>query len=125
MGKWRGYVVSSKGPKGRQAMRDSGKTFKTKAEAIKNMKSDNKKWMTKNYSSQYVKDSGFEYGAVQDGKFKDGMEGNKKLLKWHDANTKGRQELLGKRGFMQGELQEQLRKANAFAKKNLYPPGTY
>ena len=125
MPKYRGYVVANKGPKGRTAMRDSGKTFKTRAEAIKNMKSDNQKWMSKNYSSEYVKSSGFEYGAVPDGKFADGSEGNKKLLKWHDANKDGRKELLGKKGYMRGQLQDQLGKTNEFARKNLYPPGSY
>ena len=121
MGKWRGYVVSSKGPKGRTAMRDSGsKTFKTRAEAIKNMKSDNKRWMSKNYSSEYVKSSGFEYGAVPDGKFKDGSVGNENLLKWHDSNKNNMSKTItpGSTEYMQ----EQLNKANVFAKKNLYPP---
>lgn len=121
MGKYRGYVVANKGPKGRTAMRDSGsKTFKTKVEAIKNIKSDNARWMKKNYSSEYVQKSGFEYGAVPDGKFKDGAVGNKNLLKWHD---KGKKTDTGGFGGLD-TLQNELGKANAFAKKNLYPPGS-
>ena len=122
MGKYRGYVVANKGPKGRTAMRDSGsKTFKTRAEAIKNMKSDNQKWMSKNYSSEYVKSSGFEYAAVPDGKFKDGSVGNENLLKWHDSNKNNN---TSKTPGSTGYMQEQLSKANMFAKKNLYPPGS-
>jgi hypothetical protein len=68
MGKYRGYVVAKKGPKGRTAMRDSGsKTFKTK-----------------------------DKGKTDTGGF-GGLD----------------------------TLQNELGKANAFAKKNLYPPGSY
>ena len=84
---WRGYVIANKGRMGRVAMRDSGKTFATKAAAIKNMKGDNNKWMKKNYSPEWVEKANFEYGAVPDGKFKDGSQGNKSLLKWHDATA--------------------------------------
>ena len=49
---WRGYVIANKGRMGRVAMRDSGKTFATKAAAIKNMKGDNIKWMKKIYSPE-------------------------------------------------------------------------
>ena len=88
MGKYRGYVVANKGGHGRVAMRDSGKTFLSEEKAINNMKSDNARWMEKNYNPEWVKRAGFEYGAVEDGKFKDGSEGNKKLLKWHDNKKK-------------------------------------
>ena len=90
MVKYRGFVVANKGPGGRRAMRDSGKkTYPTKKGAIRDMRGDNDRWMKKNYSSDFVKKSNFEYGAVPDGMFPDGIEGNKKLLAWHDAqNTK-------------------------------------
>ena len=84
MPKYRGYVVAKKGPLGRVAMRDSGKAHATRVGAIKDMRADNKRWMQKNYNEQWVKQANFEYGAVEDGKFKDGSEGNKKLLTWHD-----------------------------------------
>lgn len=83
MTNYRGYVVANKHG-GRVAMRDSGKTHSTEKKAIDNMKSDNARWMEKNYNPEWVKRAGFEYGAVEDGKFKDGYEGNKNLLKWHD-----------------------------------------
>ena len=62
MVRYRGYVVAKKGPYGKRvAMRDSGKkTFTTKK-------------------------AGFEYGAVADGLFRDGGEGNKNLLKWYES----------------------------------------
>ena len=41
--------------------------------------------MKKNYSREWVKKAGFEYGAVVDGMFKDGSDGNKNLLKWHTS----------------------------------------
>ena len=41
MPKYRGYVVANRGPKGRTAMRDSGKAHSTKAGAIADMKRDN------------------------------------------------------------------------------------
>ena len=86
MARYRGYVVANKGGHGRVAMRDSGKkTFATKRAAIKDMRADNTKWMKKNYNPAWVKKAGFEYGAVIDGLFKDGSEGNKNLLKWHDS----------------------------------------
>ena len=91
MGKWRGYVVANKGGHGRVAMRDSGKTFDTRQSAIANMQSDNSKWMKKNYSPQWAKAANFEYGAVQDGQFKDGSKGYKKLLEWHDAGKSASQ----------------------------------
>ena len=125
MPKYRGYVVANKGPKGRTAMRDSGKTHSTKAGAISDMKKDNSRWMKKNYSDEWARKANFKYGAVPDGKFADGSEGNKKLLKWHDANKDGRKDLLGKKGYMRGQLQDQLGKTNEFARKNLYPPGSY
>tara|TARA_B100000029_G_scaffold134258_1_gene128513 strand:- start:1322 stop:1702 length:381 start_codon:yes stop_codon:yes gene_type:complete len=124
MPKYRGYVVANRGPKGRTAMRDSGKAHSTKAGAIADMKRDNSRWMKKNYSDEWARKANFQYGAVPDGKFADGSEGNKKLLKWHDANQEGRKELLGKKGFMRGQLQDQLNKTNKFAKRNLYPPGS-
>ena len=98
-------------------MRDSGKTHSTKAGAIADMKRDNSRWMKKNYSDEWARKANFQYGAVPDGKFADGSEGNKKLLKWHDASQEGRKELLGKKGFMRGQLQDQLSKTNQFAKK--------
>ena len=36
----------------------------------KDMRADNKRWMQKNYNEQWVKQANFEYGAVEDGKFK-------------------------------------------------------
>lgn len=90
MVRYRGFVVANKGPGGRRAMRDSGKkTYPTKKGAIRDMRGDNDRWMKKNYSSDFVKKSNFEYGAVPDGMFPDGMEGNKALLAWHDAQKKG------------------------------------
>lgn len=87
MVRYRGYVVAKKGPYGKKvAMRDSGKkTFATKKAAIKDMRTDNNRWMKKNYSTEWVKKAGFEYGAVVDGMFMDGSDGNKNLLKWHES----------------------------------------
>ena len=87
MVRYRGYVVAKKGPYGKKvAMRDSGKkTFATKKAAIKDMRTDNNRWMKKNYSTGWVKKAGFEYGAVVDGMFMDGSDGNKNLLKWHES----------------------------------------
>ena len=93
MPKYRGYVVANKHG-GRVAMRDSGKTHATKKAAIANMKDDNKKWMEKNYNPAWAKKAGFEYGAVEDGKFADGSGGNKKLLDWHDQNNKGKKKTI-------------------------------
>ena len=87
MPKYRGYVVANKGH-GRVAMRDSGKPHATKKAAIANMKGDNKRWMEKNYDDAWVSKAKFEYGAVEDGRFKDGSEGNKKLLQWHEQKSK-------------------------------------
>ena len=125
MPKYRGYVVAKRGPKGRQAMRSTGRTYSTKKAAINDMRKDNSKWMEMNYGSGFGNPKNFEYGAVQSGKFPKGPEGNKKLLAWHDANKTGRNELLGRSGFMKGQLQDQLSKTNAFARKNMYPPGSY
>ena len=38
------------------------------------------------------------------------------------TNSKDKRE---KRGFIEGTLQDQLKKTNNFAKRNLYPPGSY
>lgn len=96
MTRYRGYVVANKGAHGRVAMRDSGKTHTTKKAAIVNMKSDNKKWMEKNYNPAWVKRAGFEYGAVEDGRFKDGSKGNENLLRWHDEDKKKKQSVFDK-----------------------------
>ena len=125
MGKYRGYVVAKRGPKGRTAMRSTGRTYASKKAAINDMRKDNAKWMEMNYGPKFGDSKNFEYGAVQTGKFQKGPEGNKKLLAWHDANSKGRSELLGKKDFMKRTLQDQLKKTNNFAKRNLYPPGSY
>tara|TARA_B100000029_G_C17326587_1_gene870146 strand:- start:90 stop:398 length:309 start_codon:yes stop_codon:yes gene_type:complete len=82
--KWRGYVVAKRGPKGRQAMRATGKTHDTRATAKKKMQSQNERWMKMNYGPKFGDPDNFEYGAVPAGKFAKGPEGNKELLKWHD-----------------------------------------
>ncbi len=123
MPKYRGYVVANKGPKGRTAMRDSGKTHSTKAGAISDMKKDNSRWMKKNYSDEWARKANFQYGAVPDGKFKDGSAGNENLLKWHDSNKKNNNTNTNSKPGSTGYMQEQLKKADLFAKKNLYPPG--
>ena len=84
--KYRGYVVANKGV-GRVAMRDSGKPHPTRRAAVADIKRDNQRWMTKNYSGGCVKQAKFEYGSVEDGRFPDGSKGNKALLKWHNEKT--------------------------------------
>lgn len=88
--KYRGYVVAKKGPKGRQAMRSTGRTYSTRKAAIDDMKSDNERWMAMNYGPEFGAKKNFEYGAVESGKFPKGPGGNKELLKWHDKKSGGK-----------------------------------
>ena len=79
---WRPYVKTNIYGN-EKVMRDT-KLYKTREEAIRNMKVKNKRWMELNYDKTYSKASNFEYGAVEVGKdgykYKKGREGNKKLL---------------------------------------------
>ena len=88
---WRPYVVANKHGK-RQAMRGT-KLHDSKKEAISSMKKKNDSWMKLNYDDQFINDAGFEYGAIDVGtkkyKYKQGKEGNKKVLKFHDSTPKG------------------------------------
>ena len=67
--KYRGYVVAKKGPKGRQAMRSTGRTYSTRKAAIDDMKGDNERWMAMNYGPEFGANKNYEYGAVESGKF--------------------------------------------------------
>ena len=83
--RWRGYVISTKNPFGRQAMR-VGKTHKTKAEAIKYVKEKTNDHMRMNFPER---NKGFKFNAYKvksdnSFKFPAGRSGNKKLLDWHD-----------------------------------------
>jgi hypothetical protein len=87
---WRPYIISNIYGK-KKVMRDT-RLYKTKEEAIRAMKSKNKKWMELNYDKNYTKMSNFEYGAIKVGKsgykFPMGTKGNQKLLDHHVSKTK-------------------------------------
>lgn len=87
---WRPYVISNIYGK-KQVMRDT-RLYDTKEQAIRAMKSKNKKWMELNYDKSYSRKSNFEYGAIEVGssgyKFKKGSKGNKKLLDHHTSINK-------------------------------------
>jgi len=81
---WRAYVIGNVYGK-RTAMRDT-KTYPTYDKAVKSFKVKNKEWMKMNYSSDFMKNSKFEYGAIKvTDKYKAGSEGNADLLRYHES----------------------------------------
>lgn len=109
---WRPYVISNKYGQ-RQAMRYT-KVYPTKDKAIKAIKKGNNEWISLNYNSDFAKKANFEYGAVnvkgKNYKFKKGMEGNKKLLKYHDSLKKTPSNLMFEFDFGGSEFKKSKKK---------------
>ena len=84
MGRWRGYIVSEAIGK-RLAMR-SPHLKGSKAEAVSDIKRENREWESVNSSRHF--DKTFNAYEVPDGhnhKYKPGYIGNRELLRWHDS----------------------------------------